>query len=47
MMKRCNPRGNIYGASYESSTKGVKNRDDMIYRIRSIIICIIFLSIFS
>jgi hypothetical protein len=45
MMKRCNQRGHISRASYNSGTEGVKTRDDIIYIIRGVLFRIILLSI--
>lgn len=45
MMKRCNKRGDIHGITYKSSTKRIKNRDDMIHNIRGVFLHIILLSI--
>lgn len=45
MMKRCNQRGDISRAPYNSGTERVKTRDDIIYIIRSVLFRIIFLSI--
>lgn len=46
MMKRCDKRGNISRITYNSGTKRVKIRNDIIYIIRSMFFYIIFLSIF-
>lgn len=46
MMKRRDKGGNVYGVPYNNSATRVKNRNDNVYIIRGVILCIIFLSIF-
>lgn len=46
-MKGCNKRGDVSGITYNSSTKRVKIRNDIIYTVRGMFFCIIFLSILS